>query len=197
MYENLLADVPTDLYIGGKWRPSSDKSRFDVIDPATENKVASVASATVDDAKAAVDAAANAFPGWAAKKPRERAEILRKSFELIMRDAERLAKLITIENGKALSDSRGEVAYAAEFFRWNAEEAVRNLGNVSRAPSSGARILVHHKPAGIAVLVTPWNFPAAMAPRKIGPALAAGRPVVLNPASDPPPTMLARMRILQ
>ena len=128
MYENLLANVPTDLWIGGKWRKASDGARFDVIDPATENTVASVASATVEDAKAAVDAASAAFPAWAAKKPRERGEILRKAFELIMRDAERLAKLITIENGKALSDSRGEVAYAAEFFRWNAEEAVRNLG---------------------------------------------------------------------
>jgi succinate-semialdehyde dehydrogenase/glutarate-semialdehyde dehydrogenase len=197
MYDNLLANVPTDLWIGGKWRKSSDGGRFDVIDPATENKVASVASATVEDAKAALDAAAAAFPGWAAKKPRERGEILRKAFELIIRDAERLAKLITIENGKALSDSRGEVAYSAEFFRWYAEEAVRNIGQMSRAPSSGARIVVQHKPAGIAVLVTPWNFPAAMATRKIGPALAAGCPVVLKPASDTPLTMLALMPILE
>src|SRR6516225_4483975 len=197
MYDNLLANVPTDLWIGGKWRKSSDGGRFDVIDPATENKVASVASATVEDAKAALDAAQAAFPSWAAKKPRERAEILRKSFELIMRDAERLAKLITIENGKALSDSRGEVAYAAEFFRWFAEEAVRNIGQNSVAPASGARILVHHKPAGVAVLVTPWNFPAAMATRKIGPALAAGCTLVLKPASDTPLTMLALMPILE
>ncbi|MGZ8388905.1 MAG: aldehyde dehydrogenase family protein, partial [Rhodoplanes sp.] len=196
MYDNLLAKVPTDLWIGGKWRPSSDKSRFDVIDPATEKAIASVASASIDDAKAAVDAAAAAFAGWGAKKPRERGEILRKSYELIMRDAERLAKLITLENGKALSDSRAEVAYAAEFFRWNAEEAVRNIGEMSRAPSSGARILVHHKPAGVAVLVTPWNFPAAMATRKIGPALAAGCTVVLKPASETPLTMLALMPIL-
>jgi succinate-semialdehyde dehydrogenase / glutarate-semialdehyde dehydrogenase len=197
MYDNLLANVPTDLWIGGKWRQASDQGRFDVIDPATESKVASVASATVADAKAAVDAAGLAFAGWAGRKPRERAEILRKSYELIMRDAERLAKLITIENGKALSDSRGEVAYAAEFFRWYAEEAVRNIGEVSRAPASGARIFVHHKPAGIAVLVTPWNFPAAMATRKIGPALAAGCTVVLKPASDTPLTMLALMPILE
>src|SRR6266851_511168 len=197
MYDNLLANVPTDLWIGGKWRKASDGGRFDVLDPATENKIASVASATVDDAKAAVDAASAAFEGWAGRKPRERAEILRKSFELIMRDAERLAKLITIENGKALSDSRGEVAYAAEFFRWNAEEAVRNMGGFSRAPASGARIVVHHKPAGVAVLVTPWNFPAAMATRKIGPALAAGCPVVLKPASDTPLTMLALMPIME
>src|SRR6516164_8149315 len=196
-YDNLLANVPTDLWIGGKWRKSSDGGRFDVIDPATENKVASVASATVDDAMAALDAASGAFAAWAGKKPRERAEVLRKSYELIMRDAERLAKLITIENGKALSDSRGEVAYAAEFFRWYAEEAVRNIGQNSVAPSSGARIFVHHKPAGVAVLVTPWNFPAAMATRKIGPALAAGCTVVLKPASDTPLTMLALMPILE
>src|SRR5215213_643079 len=123
MYDNLLAGVPTDLWIGGVWQKSSDGQRFDVIDPATENTITSVASATVDDAIAAVDAASEAFPAWAAKKPRERAEILRKAFELMMRDAERLARLMTLENGKALSDARAEVAYAAEFFRWNAEEA--------------------------------------------------------------------------
>src|ERR1700756_1628899 len=197
MYENLLANVPTDLWIGGKWRKASDGARFDVIDPATENKITSVASASIDDAKAAVDAAAGAFDGWAGRKPRERAEILRKAYEVIMAQSERLAKLITLENGKALSDSRGEVAYAAEFFRWYAEEAVRAIGQLSRAPSSGARIFVHHKPAGIAVLVTPGNFPAAMATRKIGPALAAGCPVVLKPASETPLTMLALMPILE
>src|SRR5271169_4879078 len=196
MYDNLLANVPTDLWIGGKWRKSSDGGRFDVIDPATENKVASVASATIEDAKAALDAASAAFPAWAAKKPRERGEILRKAFELIMRDQERLAKLITIENGKALSDSRGEVAYAAEFFRWFAEEAVRNIGQNSVAPASGARMLVHHKPAGVAVMVTPWNFPAAMGTRKIAPALAAGCTMVLKPASETPLTMLAVAELL-
>jgi succinate-semialdehyde dehydrogenase / glutarate-semialdehyde dehydrogenase len=197
MYDNLLANVPTDLWIGGKWRQSSDKQRFDVIDPATENKITSVASATVEDAKAAVDAASDAFPGWAAKKPRERAEILRKAYELILQQAERFAKLMTLENGKALADSRAEVVYSAEFFRWNAEEAVRNIGQVSQAPASGARILVQHRPAGVAVLVTPWNFPAAMATRKIGPALAAGCTVVLKPASETPLTMLALMPLLE
>ena len=197
MYDNLLAKVPTDLWIGGQWRKSSDNQRFDVTDPATERTIASVASASVEDAKAAVDAASAAFEGWAGKKPRERAEVLRKAYELIVRDTERFAKLITIENGKALSDSRGEVLYAAEFFRWYAEEAVRNIGEVSRAPSSGARIFVHHKPAGVAVLVTPWNFPAAMATRKIGPALAAGCTVVLKPASETPLTMLALMPALE
>src|SRR5687767_9973345 len=197
MYDNLLANVPTDLWIGGKWRKASDNQRFDVIDPATEKKIASVASASVDDAKAAIDAAQGAFEGWAARKPRERAEILRKAFELIVRDAERFAKLITIENGKALSDSKGEVLYSAEFFRWNAEEAVRNIGQVYMAPASGARVVAQHRPAGVAVLVTPWNFPAAMATRKIGPALAAGCPVVLKPASETPLTMLALMPILE
>jgi succinate-semialdehyde dehydrogenase/glutarate-semialdehyde dehydrogenase len=197
MYDNLLANVPTDLYIGGKWRAASDGSRFDVIDPATEKTITSVASATVDDARAAVDAASDAFADWAARKPRERAEILRKAYELIVKDAERFAKLITLENGKALGDSRGEVLYSAEFFRWYAEEAVRNIGELSRAPSSGARIFVQHKPAGVAVLVTPWNFPAAMATRKIGPALAAGCPVVLKPASETPLTMLALMPVME
>ena len=196
-YDNLLANVPTDLWIGGKWKKASDGARFDIIDPATEDKICDVASATVEDAKAAVDAAQGAMADWAGRKPRERAEILRKAYELIIADAERLAKLITLENGKALSDSRGEVAYSAEFFRWYAEEGVRNIGQMSIAPSSGARILVQHKPIGIAVLVTPWNFPAAMATRKIGPALAAGCPVVLKPASETPLTMLALMPILE
>src|SRR5258708_28310839 len=195
-YDNLLANVPTDLWIGGKWKKSSDGARFDVIDPATEQKIASVASASIDDAKAALDAAQGAFPAWAAKKPRERGEILRKAYELIIRDAERLAKLITIENGKALSDSRGEVAYAAEFFRWYAEEGVRNLGTNGMAPASGARLFVHPKPARVAVPVTPWKFPAAMATRKIGPALAAGCPGVLKPAAETPLTMLALMPLL-
>jgi succinate-semialdehyde dehydrogenase / glutarate-semialdehyde dehydrogenase len=197
MYDNLLAGVPTDLWIGGTWRKSSDGQRFDVIDPATENTITSVASATVDDAVAALDAASDAFPAWAAKKPRERGEILRKAFELTLRDAERIAKLMTLENGKSLTDARAEMAYAAEFFRWNAEEAVRNLGQFNNAPTSGARTLVHHRPAGVAVMVTPWNFPAAMATRKIGPALAAGCTMVLKPASDTPLTMLALMPILQ
>ena len=184
MYENLLANVPTDLWIGGKWCKSSDGARFDVIDPATEKTIASVASATVEDAKRAVDAADAAFADWSGRKPRERAEILRKAFEIIMRDAERFAKLITLENGKALSDSRGEIAYAAEFFRWYAEEAVRNIGQISMAPSTGARIVAQHKPAGIAVLVTPWNFPAAMAHAKS----ARRSPPAVRWCSSPRPT---------
>ncbi len=192
-----LANVPTQLFLGGEWRDASDGGTFEVDNPATGEVIATVASATVADGKKALDAAEKAFPGWAAVKPRERGEVLRKAFELIMAEKEELARLITMENGKALPDSRAEIAYAAEFFRWSAEEAVRVIGDLYRGPSSGARILVGHKPAGIAVLVTPWNFPAAMATRKIGPALAAGCPVVLKPASATPLTMLALMPILE
>ncbi|MGX1308522.1 succinate-semialdehyde dehydrogenase/glutarate-semialdehyde dehydrogenase [Amorphus suaedae] len=197
MDKNLMVDVPTDMYIGGTWREASDGNRFDVYNPATETVIASVASGTVEDAKAAVDAADAAFADWAGRKPRERAEILRRAFDLIMADKDRLARLITLENGKALPDSQSEIAYAAEFFRWYAEEAVRNIGDVMRSPTTGARILVHHKPAGIGVLVTPWNYPAAMGTRKIGPALAAGCPVIIKPASETPLTMLALMPILE
>jgi succinate-semialdehyde dehydrogenase/glutarate-semialdehyde dehydrogenase len=190
-------DVPTGLYIGGKFRDASDGGRFDVLDPATEQVLTSVADGTVADGIAAVDAAAAAFEGWAARTPRERGEILRKCFEMFTAQKERFARLITLENGKALSDARGEAAYAAEFFRWFSEEGVRNLGSMSKAPASGARILVQHKPAGVAVLVTPWNFPAAMGTRKIAPALAAGCTVVLKPASETPLTMLALAALLQ
>ncbi len=190
-------DVPSDLFINGAFVAGSSGERFDVINPATEELLASVASADEADAIKALDAAQAAFGPWAAKKPRERAEVLRKAFELIMADQEKFARLITLENGKALSDARGEVAYAAEFFRWYAEEAVRNIGEIGYAPSSGARILVQHKPVGVGVLVTPWNFPLAMATRKIGPALAAGCPVICKPASLTPLTMLALMPMLE
>ena len=197
MYDNLLAGVSTDLWINGQWRPASDGGRFDVEDPATEQTIVSVASATVDDCLGAVDAAQKAFGLWAAKSPRERGEILRRGYEIMIREKERLAKIITLENGKGLEDSRAEAAYAAEFFRWNAEEAVRVIGQTSISPSSGARILTSYKPAGVSLLVTPWNFPAAMATRKIGPALAAGCSVVIKPASATPLTMLALMPILE
>ena len=195
--EDILKGVPTQLYIGGQWRDASDGASFAVENPATGETLATVASGTVEDAIAAVDAAQAAFADWAGRSPRERGEILRKAYELIVADKERFAALITLENGKALPDSRGEILYAAEFFRWFAEEAVRNVGEGMRSPASGARILVHHKPAGIGVLVTPWNYPAAMGTRKIGPALAAGCPVVVKPASETPLTMLALIPILE
>jgi len=192
----LLDWFPHQLFIGGQWRDASDGALIEVLDPANGEAVASVASGTVDDGLAAVDAAQAALATWAAVPPRERGEILRKAFELMTERAEDLARLIVLENGKALPDSRGEVAYAAEFFRWYAEEAVRVIGSVQTAPKGTNRIVVNHLPIGVSVLVTPWNFPAAMATRKIGPALAAGCSVILKPASETPLTALAVAQIL-
>jgi len=193
----LISVRHTDLYLDGGWRPASDAQRIEVTDPATAEVIATVASASVADALAAVEAAEKAFHPWAARPPRERAEILRKTFELMMRDRDKLAELMVRENGKTLAEARGEVAYAAEFFRWFSEEAVRNIGSVSIAPSGANRILVEHQPIGVSVLVTPWNFPAAMATRKIGPALAAGCTVVLKPASETPLSALAVADLLE
>jgi len=189
--------APNQLFIGGKFVAASDGGTFEVTNPATERSLGAVANGTVEDADAAVSAAAAALPAWAALAPRARGEILRRAFELISAQQEPLARLITRENGKSLADARAEMAYAAEFFRWYSEEAVRNIGQVSRAPSSGARILVQHKPAGVAVLVTPWNFPAAMGTRKLAPALAAGCTVIVKPASETPLTMLALAPLLE
>src|SRR3954463_3278112 len=188
--------VETELFIGGKWIPAASGGRFDVLDPATGDVIAAVADGGESDAGAAVDAAAAAGPGWAATPPRQRGETLRRAVELMAAGADELAKLISLENGKALVDAKGEVTYAAEFFRWFAEEAVRGEGLVSTAPSGANRILVVRQPVGVCVLVTPWNFPAAMATRKIGPALAAGCTVILKPASDTPLTALAMAAIL-
>ena len=195
--EDLLHALVTDLYIGGAAVPAAGGRRFGVVDPATGQTITTVADASVEDAIAAIDAADEAAPAWAATAPRQRAEILRRGYELMMRRAEDLAQLISLENGKALRDARGEVAYAAEFFRWYSEEAVRGAGSVMTAPSGANKILVLQQPVGICVLVTPWNFPAAMATRKIAPALAAGCTVVLKPASDTPLTALAMASILQ
>ncbi|MER5769487.1 NAD-dependent succinate-semialdehyde dehydrogenase [Streptomyces sp. NPDC001985] len=186
-----LDRCPTELLIDGAWRPASDGRRIDVHDPATAGHLADVASASERDAVDAVAAASRALPGWAATPARQRSAVLRRAYELMTERADLLATLITAENGKALPDARAEVAYAAEFFRWYSEEAVRLSGTVQHAPAGGYRILVDHAPIGVAVLITPWNYPAAMATRKIGPALAAGCSVVLKPASDTPLTALA------
>jgi succinate-semialdehyde dehydrogenase / glutarate-semialdehyde dehydrogenase len=183
--------APTQLLVGGQWVDASDGHTFEVSDPATGEVVAVVADASVQDGLAAVGAAAEALPRWSATPPRQRAEVLRRTFELMTERTDELARLIVRENGKALSDARGEVTYAAEFFRWFAEEAVRAGGDLQTAPSGTNRIMVLRQPIGVSVLVTPWNFPAAMATRKIGPALAAGCTVVLKPASDTPLTALA------
>ena len=188
-------DAPTRLLIGGQWS-AGQRGVLPVIDPATEQAIAEVADAGVQDALDAVSAAAAALPGWAARAPRERGECLRRAYELMTERAESLARLMVAENGKALPDARGEIAYAAEFFRWYAEEAVRNQGAFTTAPSGANKILVTHQPVGVSVLITPWNFPAAMATRKIGPALAAGCSVVLKPAKETPLTALAVAAIL-
>ena len=184
-------DVPTRLLIGGEWTGGRGGDTLPVIDPATEDTLAEVANGTVEDALDAVGAAQDALAGWAATPPRQRAECLRRTFELMTEHGESLARLMVAENGKALRDARAEAAYSAEFFRWYAEEAVRMEGVLMNAPSGANKILVLRQPVGVSVLVTPWNFPAAMATRKIGPALAAGCTVVLKPASETPLTALA------
>jgi succinate-semialdehyde dehydrogenase/glutarate-semialdehyde dehydrogenase len=167
-----------------------------VVDPSTGATIAAVADAGVDDALEAIAAAHAAGPAWAATAPRRRSEILRRCYELMIERKSMLAELISLENGKALGDAHGEVAYAAEFFRWFSEEAVRLNGEISTAPSGSNRIVVQHQPIGVAVLVTPWNFPAAMATRKIGPALAAGCTCVLKPATETPLTAYALAALL-
>jgi succinate-semialdehyde dehydrogenase/glutarate-semialdehyde dehydrogenase len=196
MTADVLSKVPTDLFIGGTWRGASEGGRFDVTDPATGEVIAQVADGSAEDGLAAVAAAAEAGPAWAATPPRQRAEILRKAWQLMTDRADEIATLISLENGKALVDAKGEATYAAEFFRWYAEETVRMDGMVTTAPSGANRILVVHQPVGVCVLVTPWNFPAAMATRKMGPALGAGCTLVLKPASDTPLTALLMAQIL-
>ena len=188
-------DAPTGLLIGGQWS-SGRSGTLPVINPATEDAITEVADASPEDALEAVGAAAAALPGWAATPPRQRGECLRRAYELMTERSEQLARLMVLENGKALRDARGEILYAAEFFRWYAEEAVRIDGSLSVAPSGANRIMVQRQPVGVSYMITPWNFPAAMATRKIGPALAAGCTVVLKPAKETPLTALAVAKLL-
>jgi succinate-semialdehyde dehydrogenase/glutarate-semialdehyde dehydrogenase len=188
-------DVPTRLFVGGQWVKGGGE--IAVTDPATEETIAEVADGTVEDALDAVGAAHAALPGWATTAPRQRGECLRRAWALMIERSEALARLMVLENGKALPDARAEATYAAEFFRWYAEEAVRLDGALVTAPAGTNRILVTRQPVGVSVLITPWNFPAAMATRKIGPALAAGCTVVLKPARETPLTALAVADILR
>lgn len=190
-----VAALPTDLIIAGQWRKGRGGDRLDVINPSTGTKITDVANASIEDAMDAVTAAHDAAADWAATPPRRRSEILRRCFELMIERKQVLAELISLENGKALTDAHGEVAYAAEFFRWFSEEAVRLNGDIYTAPSGANKIVVQHQPIGVAVLVTPWNFPAAMATRKIAPALAAGCTCVLKPATETPLTAYALSEI--
>jgi succinate-semialdehyde dehydrogenase/glutarate-semialdehyde dehydrogenase len=172
-------------------------SQIEVLNPATGLAIGTVNNASISDCLQAVDMANDAFVPWKNTAPRVRAEILRKAFDIMIAEQEELARTITLEMGKVLSDARAEVAYAAEFFRWFSEEAVRIDGDYRRAPSGSNWLLVSRQPVGVALLATPWNFPAAMATRKIGPALAAGCTVVLKPAHDTPLTALAIADILR
>lgn len=196
-HANLLSATPHELLINGQWRPAARGEQFTVEDPATEEILASVANATVDDALAALDAAAHAQDAWAATAPQDRGEILRRAFDLLTAHAERYATLITLEMGKPLAESRGEVAYAAEFFRWFASEATRVSGENRREPGGAFRILTSRQPVGPSLLITPWNFPLAMATRKLGAALAAGCTTILKPAEQTPLTALSLAETLR
>ena len=185
----------TQLYIDGQWVDGSGKSA--IIDPSDGSVIAEVATSSDEQNLAALAAADAASASWAKVAPRVKGEILRKAFEIMIAEADQLAELISRENGKALPDAKGEVLYAAEFFRWFSEEAVRTSGDFRMAPSGDKRILVTHQPIGVSLLITPWNFPAGMATRKIGPAIAAGCTMILKPAGETPLTALAIADILE
>ncbi|MEV4312692.1 NAD-dependent succinate-semialdehyde dehydrogenase [Actinocrispum sp. NPDC049592] len=184
----------TDMFIGGEWT-SGSAGTFPVLDPSTGEPITEVARAGLDDLDRALKAAHEAQPLWAAAAPRERSEVLRKAFDAMIARRDEIAALIVREMGKSLADALAEVTYAAEFLRWFAEEAVRIGGELRTAPAGANRILTFKRPVGVALLLTPWNFPAAMATRKIGPALAAGCTVVLKPAEDTPLTALVLAEI--
>lgn len=185
----------TQLYIDGKWVDGN--ATMPVYDPSDGSVIAEVATAGEVEVEAALEAAHRAFPAWAKTAPRVRSEMLRKAFEIMTAESDQIATLISRENGKVFADAKGEVAYAAEFFRWFAEEAVRTPGDFRKSPSGDKRILVTHQPIGVSLLITPWNYPAGMATRKIGPALAAGCTVILKPAGETPLTALAIVDILE
>ena len=194
--QELLDRVPEELFIDGRWRAAEDGETLDVHDPATGQVIRTIASASSGDAQSAMDAAADAFPDWSRTPARERGELLRRAFDLLTERAEEFALLMTLEMGKPLAESYGEVTYGAEFLRWFSEEAVRLPGRFSHAPAADEAIVTAAKPVGPSLLITPWNFPLSMGTRKIAPALAAGCTVVLKPAQKTPLTSLALMAIL-
>ena len=194
---SLIESVPKGLLIGGSWRDAQDGATLPVEDPSSGATLTHVADASVADGRAALDAAVAAQPDWAATPPRDRGEILRAAFERISERADDFATLMTLEMGKTLAESRGEVTYGAEFFRWFSEEAVRIHGRWSTAPNGATRLLTMKKPVGPTLMITPWNFPLAMGTRKIGPAVAAGCTMVVKPASQTPLTMLALAELLR
>ena len=192
--QRLLSSVPTGLWIGGEQRPGS--STFDVLNPATDEVLTPIANATAADAIAALDAACAVQQSWAATPARERGEILRAVFEAIIARADDFATLMTLEMGKVVAESMGEVKYGAEFFRWFAEEAVRIAGRYTPSPAGTGRIVVTKAPVGPCYAITPWNFPLAMGTRKIGPALAAGCTMIVKPAQETPLTMMLLAKLM-
>src|SRR3954470_17162247 len=195
--KTVLTNVNSQLFIGGEWREATGGATLDVEDPSTGEAIASVADATPDDASAALDAACAAQGEWAAHPPRERGEILRRGYEAITAKADELALVMTLEMGKPIAESKAEIAYASEFFRWFAEEAVRIEGRYATAPNGAGRLLTMRQPVGPCYMITPWNFPMAMGTRKIGPAIAAGCTMIIKPAQETPLSMLALGRILE
>lgn len=192
--EDLISSVPTGLWIGGEERQAA--STFNVLDPSDDQVLATVADATADDAVAALDAACAVQAEWAATAPRKRGEILRSVFEKIAERADDVAALMTLEMGKVLAESKGEVTYGAEFFRWFSEEAVRIAGRYTPAPAGTGRILVTKQAVGPCYAITPWNFPLAMGTRKMGPAFAAGCTMIVKPAQETPLTMLLLAKLM-
>jgi succinate-semialdehyde dehydrogenase/glutarate-semialdehyde dehydrogenase len=194
--QRILDEVPKQLYISGQWRDGS-KGSIPVEDPATGETLCEVADASAEDARAALDAAVEAGPAWAEHPPRERGEILRRAFEAIVSRTEELALLMTLEMGKPIQESKAEISYGAEFFRWFSEQAVRIDGRYAVAPNGAGRLLTMKQPVGPCLLITPWNFPLAMGTRKIGPAIAAGCTMVVKPAQQTPLSMLMLAKILE
>jgi succinate-semialdehyde dehydrogenase / glutarate-semialdehyde dehydrogenase len=195
--KSVVDSVKTQLFIGGEWRDASGGETLGVVDPSTGETLVEVADGTADDAKAALDAACAVQAEWAAHPPRERGEILRRSFEALTERADDLALLMTLEMGKPLAESKAEIAYAAEFFRWFSEEAVRIEGRFASAPNGVGRLITMKQPVGPCYAITPWNFPMAMGTRKIGPAVAAGCTMVIKPAQQTPLCMLALAQIME
>jgi len=195
--KSVIESVPKGLLIGGTWRDGGSGETIAVDDPATGEVLTHVAAATVEDGRAALDAAVAAQADWARTPPRDRGEILRAAYEKLTQRADEFAMLMTLEMGKTLAESKGEVTYGAEFFRWFSEEAVRVHGRWSTAPNGATRLLTMKQPVGPTLMITPWNFPLAMGTRKIGPAIAAGCTMVVKPASQTPLTMLALAELLR
>jgi succinate-semialdehyde dehydrogenase/glutarate-semialdehyde dehydrogenase len=195
--QTVVEAVHRQLFIGGEWRDASGGATLDVEDPSTGETLTSVADATPDDARAALDAACAVQEQWAAHPPRERGEILRRAFETLIARADDLALLMTLEMGKPVAESKAEITYAAEFFRWFAEEAVRIEGRFATVPNGVGRLITMKQPVGPCYAITPWNFPMAMGTRKIGPAIAAGCTMIVKPAQQTPLSMLALAGILE